>query len=340
VLNPSFPEEDFERLRRQRLVQIQQEKAQPFGMALRVFSQLLYGGEHAYGNPLTGSGTEASVQQMTRESLIDFHGTWFKPNNATLIVVGATTMDEIRPKLERLFRDWQPGDVPQKNLATVEHQPGAAVYIMDRPGAVQSVIFAGHVAPPKANPNEIAVETMNTILGGDFSSRINMNLREDKHWSYGAGSFMWDARGQRPFLVYAPVQSDKTKESIAELAGELQGALGGRPFTAEELEFAKNTKTLTLPGSWETAGAVAGSIGEIVRFGLDDGYFETYAGEVRALSLGQIQEAADIVVHPDNVVWVVVGDREQIEAGIRQLGIGPMYLIDADGNVLSELGTN
>jgi zinc protease len=340
VLNPSFPEEDFERLQRQRMVQIQQEKAQPFGMALRVFSQLLYGGDHAYGNPLTGSGTEASVQQMTRESLVEFHETWFKPNNATLIVVGATTMDEIRPKLERLFRDWQPGDVPQKNLATVAHQPGAAVYIMDRPGAIQSVIFGGHVAPPKANPNEIAVETMNTILGGDFSSRINMNLREDKHWSYGAGSFMWDARGQRPFLVYAPVQSDKTKESVAELAGELQGALGGRPFTAEELEFAKNTKTLTLPGSWETAGSVAGSIGEIVRFGLDDRYFDTYAGEVRALSLGQIQEAADIVVHPDNVVWVVVGDREKIESGIRELGIGPMYLIDADGNVLSELGTN
>ena len=340
VLNPSFPEEDFERLRRQRLVQIQQEKAQPFGMALRVFSQLLYGGEHAYGNPLTGSGTEASVQQMTRENLVEYHETWFKPNNATLIVVGATTMDEIRPKLERLFRDWQPGDVPQKNLATVQHQPGSAVYIMDRPGAIQSVIFAGHVAPPKANPNEIAVETMNTILGGDFSSRINMNLREDKHWSYGAGSFMWDARGQRPFLVYAPVQSDKTKESIAELAGELQGALGSRPFTAEELEFAKNTQTLTLPGSWETAGAVAGSIGEIVRFGLDDRYFETYASEVRGLSVGQIQEAAEIVVHPDNVVWVVVGDREKIEAGIRQLGIGPMYLIDADGNVLSELGTN
>ncbi len=340
VLNPSFPEEDFERLRRQRLVQIQQEKAQPFGMALRVFSQLLYGGEHAYGNPLTGSGTEASVQQMTRENLVEYHETWFKPNNATLIVVGATTMDEIRPQLERLFRDWQPGDVPQKNLATVQHQPGSAVYIMDRPGAIQSVIFAGHVAPPKANPNEIAVETMNTILGGDFSSRINMNLREDKHWSYGAGSFMWDARGQRPFLVYAPVQSDKTKESIAELAGELQGVLGDRPFTVEELEFAKNTKTLTLPGSWETAGAVAGSIGEIVRFGLDDRYFETYAGEVRGLNLGQIQEAAEIVVHPDNVVWVVVGDREKIEAGIRQLGIGPMYLIDADGNVLSELGTN
>ena len=149
-----------------------------------------------------------------------------------------------------------------------------------------------------------------------------------------------EARGQRPFLVYAPVQSDKTKESIAELAGELQGVLGGRPFTVEELEFAKNTKTLTLPGSWETAGAVAGSIGEIVRFGLDDRYFETYAGEVRALSVGQVQEAAEIVVHPDNVVWVVVGDREKIEAGIRQLGIGPMYLIDADGNVLSELGTN
>jgi len=339
VLNPSFPEEDFRRLQRQRIAQIRQEKVQPFGMALRVFPALLYGEGHAYGSPMTGSGTEESVQQMTREDLQQFHGTWFRPNNATLVVVGATTLSEIRPLLERRFRDWTRGDVPQKNLATVQQRPSSSVYIMDRPGAIQSVIFAGHVAPPKANDMEIPIEVMNTILGGDFSSRINMNLREDKHWSYGAGSIVWDARGQRPFIVYAPVQSDKTKESLAEIVTEIQGTQGGRPFTDAELAFAKNTRTLTLPGSWETANAVAGSIADIVRFGLDDRYYETYPTRVRALSVGQVQQAAQSMIKPDRMVWVVVGDKQKILAGIRELGLGPMYEIDADGKVMGELGT-
>ncbi len=337
ILNPSFPESDLERLRRQRLAQIQQEKAQPVAMALRVFPRLLYGEGHAYGNPMTGSGTEASVQGIRRDDLVQFHQAWFKPNNATLVVVGATTMDEIRPKLERLFRDWKRGDVAQKNLARVEQKPRAEVYLLDRPGSPQSVIFAGHVAPPQANPDEIAIETMNTILGGDFTSRINMNLREDKHWSYGAASLLWDARGQRPFIVYAPVQTDKTKESLVEVAKELRAILGDRPPTAEELGRAQNSSTLTLPGRWETNNAVAGSIADIVRFGLDDRYFDTYAQQVRALTLADVAGAARTTIQPDRVVWVVVGDREKIEAGVRELNLGPLYEIDADGNVKGQV---
>ncbi|UCF41034.1 MAG: insulinase family protein [Gemmatimonadota bacterium] len=339
VLNPSFPENEFQRLRQMRLAQIRQEKAQPFGMALRTLPRLLYGDGHAYGNPMTGSGTEASIQSMTRDDLTQFHQAWFKPNNATLIVVGATTMDEIQPKLERLFRDWRSGEVPQKNLATVDQKASSAVYIMDRPGAIQSVIFAGHVAPPKANPDEIAIEIMNAVLGGDFSARINMNLREGKHWSYGAGSMFWDAEGQRPFFVYAPVQSDKTKEAMFEIHKELSDIRGPRRATDDELSFAKNSQTLTLPGSWETNIEVAGSITEIVRFGLPEDYFETYPIEVRALSLSDINAAADRVIQPDRLVWVVVGDREQIEPGIRELGFGPIYEIDGDGNVTRELAT-
>jgi zinc protease len=340
ILNPAFPENEFQRLRQMRLAQIQQEKVQPFGMALRTFPKLLYGEGHAYGNPMTGSGTEASVQAMTREDLVRFHQTWFKPNNATLIVVGATSLDEIQPRLERLFRDWRGGDVPQKNLATVEQKASSTVYLMDRPGAIQSVIFAGHVAPPKANPDEIAIEIMNTVLGGDFSARINMNLREDKHWSYGAGSLFWDAEGQRPFFVYAPVQSDKTKEAMFEIHKELSDIQGARRATDEELTFAKNSQTLNLPGSWETNIEVAGSITEIVRFGLPDDYFATYPVAVRALSLSDINAAADGVIHPGRLVWVVVGDREKIEPGIRELGFGPIFEIDGDGNVMRELATN
>ncbi|MFL5532410.1 MAG: M16 family metallopeptidase, partial [Gemmatimonadales bacterium] len=167
VLHPSFPRHDFERLKKQRLAQIQQEKADPVGLALRVFPGLLYGPGHAYANPWTGSGTEESTSRLKREDLIRFHDTWFKPNHATMVVVGATTMGEIRPKLERLFAGWQPGEVPAKSIATVEQQPRPLVYLMDRPGSLQSVIIAGNLAPPKANPNEVAIQTMNGVLGSD-----------------------------------------------------------------------------------------------------------------------------------------------------------------------------
>ncbi|HEX7050325.1 MAG TPA: pitrilysin family protein [Longimicrobiales bacterium] len=331
VLNPSFPQADFERLRKQQLARIQREKTSPLQMALRVFPPLIFGKDHAYGIPFTGSGTEASVQSLSREDLAEFHDTWFKPNHATLVVVGDITLGDLRPKLERLFRDWDAGDIPEKNIARVE-QPAPAVYLIDRPGSIQSVIFAGHLFPPKANPDEIAIETMNNILGGSFTSRINMNLREDKHWSYGASSIVIDARGQRPFFAYAPVQTDKTAESIAELRKELNGLLGARPATAEELAKAKDNQTLTLAGRWETIGAIGNSIEEVVRYGLDDDYWRTYADRVRALDLDDITGAARATLHPDHLVWVVVGDRSKIEEPVRALGLGEIHFIDADGN--------
>ena len=143
ILHPTFPRTDFERLKKQRLAQIQQEKADPVGLALRVFPGLLYGPGHAYANPWTGSGTEESTARIKREDLVRFHQTWFKPNHATLVVVGATTMAEIKPKLERLFASWKPGEVPAKNIATVGQQPRPVVYLIDRPGSLQSVIIAG-----------------------------------------------------------------------------------------------------------------------------------------------------------------------------------------------------
>ncbi len=187
ILNPSFPQQDFLLQQKQQIAAIQREKANPIQMALRVFPLLLYGQGHAYGMPFTGSGTEKSVAALTREDLAKFQQTWFKPNNATIIVVGDTTLAEIQPKLEKLFASWKQGDVPKKNISDVKMAGSQTVYLVDKPGAIQSIIFAGHVAPPKANPDEIAIETMNNILGGTFISRINMNLREDKHWSYDQG---------------------------------------------------------------------------------------------------------------------------------------------------------
>jgi zinc protease len=173
---------------------------------------------------------------------------------------------------------------------------------------------------------------MNTVLGGQFISRVNMNLREDKHWSYGAGTLFWDARGPRPFLGYAPVQPDKTRESVQELLKEMRGIRGERPVTADELQAAQNGLTLSLPGQWETSGAVLGSLAEIVRFGFDDRYYDGYAAKVRGTSLADVGAAAT-VIQPEKLVWVIAGDRAKIEAGLRELGLGEVRTIDADGNV-------
>ena len=335
ILHPSFPQADFQRQQRQRLARIQREKVQPVSMALRVFPGLLYGAGHAYGNPLTGSGTEQSVSAMTRDDLVRFHRTWFKPNHATLVVVGDVSLREIQPALTRLFSRWQSGDVPQKNVGTVADQPRPLVYILDRPGSEQSVILAADLAAPKANPHEYAIEAMTSLLGGQFTSRVNMNLREGKHWSYGAFTFVWDARGQRPFIAYAPVQTDKTKESMIEVDRELRGILGPRPVTADELAKAQANLTLTLPGSWETMGAVQGSLEQMVTFGLEDRYFETYAQRVRALTVEDATTAAQEAIRPDHLVWVVVGDRAKIEAGIRELNWGEIRFLDADGKPLA-----
>src|SRR5581483_5782078 len=299
ILNPSFPEADFRRQQKQQIAAIQREKATPFQMGLRVLPRLIYGERHAYSNPLTGSGTEAGVAKLTREDLEKFHQTWFKPNHSTLVVVGDTTMPELRPKLEKLFAPWKPGETPRKNLGTVEPPAKPVIYLLDKPGALQSVIMAGEVAPPTNNADEIAIEMMNSILGGNFGARINMNLREDKHWAYGAQSMFIDARGQRPFIVFAPVQTDKTKESLLEIDKELKGIVGDRPATGQELEKAKANETLRLPGSRETMSAVGSSILELVQFGLPDDYYQTYAGKVRALSTDDVERAAKRVVHPD-----------------------------------------
>jgi zinc protease len=335
ILNPAFPQADFQRQQRQRLARIQREKVQPVQMALRVFPQLLYGTNHAYSNPLTGSGTEESVSRITRDDLVRFHRTWFKPNHATLVIVGDVSLAEIQPKLTRLFSRWQAGDVPQKNIGTVADRPRPLVYILDRPGSDQSVILAADLAAPKANAHEYAIEAMTSLLGGQFTSRVNMNLRENKHWSYGAFTFVWDARGQRPFIAYAPVQTDKTKESMIEVDRELRAILGPRPVTADELAKAQANLTLTLPGNWETMGAVLGSLVDIAVFGLDDRYFDTYAQRVRSLTIQDATTAAQETIRPDHLVWVVVGDRSKIETGIRELNFGEIRFLDADGKPLA-----
>jgi zinc protease len=333
-LNPSFPQKELDRLRKVKLARIKQEKTQPISIALRIIPALLYGKGHAYSLPLTGSGTEESVSRITRDSLVEYHRTWFKPNNATIIIVGDTTMKEIKPKLEKLFKNWRPGDLPTKNIDNVNIPDKERIYIIDRPDAVQSIIFAANIAPPAGQGNEIAIETMNEIIGGSFTSRINMNLRENKHWTYGARSLLISTKGQRLFITYAPVQTDKTVESIAEIKRELVEYLSEKPATNEELSKVKDNNTFSLPGRWETANAVLRDIEEIVTYDLPDNYWDTYADNVRSLSLDQIAESANDVIKPHNLVWVVVGDREKIEPRINELGLDEIIHLDVDGNYL------
>ena len=330
VMNPIFPESDFRRQQRLQLSSIEREKATPVQMGLRVLPGLIYGKGHAYAEPFTGTGTPDSVSKLTRDDLLKFHATWFKPNHSTLVVVGDTTLAELRPELEKAFAAWKPGDTPKKSIPKVAPPAKPVVYLVDRPGSQQSLILAGNAAPPTNNPDEIPIVAMNDILGADFGARINMNLREDKHWSYGAQTLLIGAVGQRPFLVYAPVQTDKTKESLEELSKELRGIRGDRPATAAELTRIKNSETLRLPGSRETIGQVAGSIEELVEYGLPDNYYDTYASKIREVSLAEVAKAASEVVEPDHMVWVVVGDRAKIEEGVRALGLGEVKVLNPE----------
>ena len=222
--------------------------------------------------------------KISRDDLVKFHRTWFKPNHATLIVVGAHHDGRDPAEAGAALRRLEAGRRPdEEHRAPSPPQPHPTVYLLDRPGAIQSVLLAGNVAPPKANPDEPAIETMNAVLGGDFISRINMNLREDKHWSYGAFSFIRDARGQRPFIAYAPVQTDKTKEAIVELQKELRGILGDRPVDGRRAGAGEGLAHADAAGVLGDHGRRRGqSSANIVTFGLDDRYFDTYADRVRA----------------------------------------------------------
>ena len=332
IQNPSFPEKELERLRLQLLTAITREQQSPLAMAQRVLPQLLYGKDHAYGNPRTGSGTTESVTNITLDEIKDFHATWFKANHSTMIVVGDTHLEEILPKLEKSFGKWNQGDIPQKNIATVAGAKNLSLYLVDRPGSEQSILFSAQLARPKANPDEIAIGAMNDIIGGMSTSRINMNLREDKGWSYGAQTGLFSAKGQRIFFVYSSVQTDKTRESIEEVMKELRKFVGDAPATQEELEKSVANSTLSLSGRWESAGAVMGSISQIVQYGLNDNYYNEYAGKVKALTVEEVRDISAKVINPETMTWVIVGDRSVIEPELEKLGFGQIHLIDADGN--------
>jgi zinc protease len=336
LLNPTFPPTELARLKALSLAAIQQQKSQPRGIASRLFPRLLYGEGHAYSNPFSGIGSEDSVRSMSVEEVRAFYRRWVRPDNATLLIVGDTTLKQIEPMLEQRLAAWKaPAEaLPTKQLAAVALQAKPRIFLVNRTGAEQSLLFAVHLAPPRSDPDNIAFETVNTVLGGSFISRLNMNLRQDKHWSYGAGSSLIDAKGQRVFVVSSMVQTDKTAESMQETVKELRGLAGAHQATDTEIRFAKDTLVLTLPGSNETSTEVANSYADILTYGLPDSYLNDFVGKVDSLTAAQLQAAAGKLIHPEALTWIVVGDLAAIEPAIRKLDLGEVQVLDADGNVL------
>jgi len=334
LLHPAYAQNELDRLKKDQLAAIQREKTNPNTMALRVIPSLVYGKGHAYALPLTGTGTEEAVARIGRADLVKYHQAWFKPNNATMLVVGDTTLAEIKPLLEKAFGGWKAGEAPKKNLAQVSPPEKPLVYLMDKPGALQSVIYAVQLAPPRNSPDALPLQVVNNIFGGTFGSRINMNLREDKHWSYGVRASLPAALGQRMYLSSSPVQTDKTREALQELVKEYGDIAGAKPITAAELADAQTNETLNLPGSFETAGQLAGAYSAILQYKLPQNYYNSYTSTVLGLTPERVNALAAKTITPDKLVWVVVGDMAKVEQGVRALNLGEVRKIDADGKPL------
>ncbi len=330
VLNPAFPRNQFSIEKQSRISQIAQEKASPNPLALRVMPAILYGANHAYGKP--ASGSEQTVQSITREDLMKWHADWFKPGSSTIIVTGDTTLAQVVPMLEASFGNWTAGNAPKKNLTTVAKTPGKKIYLLDRPGASQSTILAAHVSEPSGQTEDLAAQPVFQNFGGMATSRLNRNLRLDKHWSYGTSGQLRDSRGQRAFLVLAPVQTDKTKESMIEVKKEIADVAGNRPVSGEEFESIMRNMTLRLPGRFETLSALEAAAIDLVNYNLPDNYWSNYGASMRGLTEAQLANAAKKFVRPDEIIWIIVGDLEKVEKGIRELGYGEVIKLDSDGN--------
>ncbi len=331
LLNPVFPEKDLARLKKEQLLTIKQEQSEPFGMALRILPKLIYGEGHAYSNPFSGSGTEESVESINRADIVKFHQTWLAPNSSTLIVVGDITATELKTKLEGKLNSWKQKQVPVKNIGNAKAPDKKMVFVIDKPDALQSILMAGQLAPTGQSNDWVNMDMMNRILGGEFTSRINMNLREDKHWSYGAGSVMLDTKGQSMFVGYAPVQTDKSAESATEMKKEMENFIGAKPATQEEFSKVQSNAVMQLPGGWETNGAVVAALEEQVKYNRGKDYWPNYANKVRSLTLKDIQAAATKVIQPGQMTWLIVGDRKKIEKNIRDLNLGEVHFINTEG---------
>lgn len=328
LLNPTFPDDELDRQRKIYLGRIQQEAKDPTISAFKLYLRTLYGPNHPYGQPYTGSGTETSIRAIRRDDLVQYYRDNYVPNNAAVAIAGDITMQQAKQKLEALFVNWKPGKTSQTEVPTPRPIEKTKIYLVDRPGAAQSVVVMGHLAMRRRDPDFVALDVMNNILGGQFQSRINLNLREDKGYTYGAGSFIMSMRGVGPFVSYASVQTQNTRESILELLKEIKDIEDSRPITPSELEDSKDNIIKGVPQNFQSYSSIAGQLGQIFVYELPEDEWTRYIHQVRDITIQEATEAAKRYLHPDALLIVVVGDQKKIESGIRELNLGEITYLN------------
>jgi predicted Zn-dependent peptidase len=329
LLHAAFPETEWDRVKKTHLTALLQQQDEPGTVASKVFNQLTFGSSHPFGRP--SDGTEASVQSVTVDDLRAFYTAHYRPNNATLLVVGDITMKELEPVINERFSSWE-----SRNLSAVSIPPSTQpertrIFLVDKPDAAQSEIRIGHVGVRRNTDDYFALTVLNTILGGQFSSRVNMNLRESKGYTYGArtGFTMWKEAG--PFIASAAVKTAVTDSSVIEFMKELR-RIRDEDVTVEELEFARNSLIRREPQKFETPGQIAGQLAAVVIYDLPDDYFQTYVQKFQSISVADIRRVAGKYLNPSTMNIVIVGDVAAVRDGLEKLGYGQVSLLRSDGN--------
>ncbi|MBS1794295.1 MAG: insulinase family protein [Acidobacteria bacterium] len=333
VVNPSFPANEMETQRRRLMTSFIQRKANATAVAGVVYSRVLYG-DQIYGRQL--SGDEKSVKALTRDDLVNFYNTYYRPNGSTLIVAGDVETKTLLPKLEKAFANWK-GEAPAANGKAGGEKMAAkpGIYLVDKPGAPQSSVSIGQVGVERSNPDYFALQVMNSILGGGGTARLFMNLREDKGYTYGAYSRFVYRRGAGPFSASGEIQTGSTKEAVIEFMKELNGIRGARAVTPAELEVNKQSLIRRYPGGFETVGQISNQLSNLVVYGLPDTYFNDYIGKINAVTIDDVNRVANKYLDPSKMAIVIVGDRKTIEPGLKELGY-PITILDTDGNPVAE----
>ena len=324
--HPTFPGDELERVRQQRLTALLQARDDPATIAAVAFSRILYGAAR-YGTMTIG--TAATIKSFTPEDLRSFYSSAFRPQNAALVAVGDVAADTVMPLLEKTFGGWKGSgaSAPAAPPAVAEPQK-RTVYLIDKPGAAQSQIRIGWIGVPRSTPDFFPIEVMNTILGGSFTSRLNNNLREQHGYAYGAGSGFDMRLSAGPFAASAAVQSDKTGDALKEFFNEFNGIL--KPVPSDELARAKNYIALRYPGAFETTGGMSRQLENLLVYHLPDDYLTTYVEHIQAVTEADVQRVAEKYIQPDRFVVVVVGDLKSIEAPVRALNLGEVKVLKLD----------
>lgn len=328
IVHPTFPEKEFERIRQQRLTALLQQKDRPPAIASLAFNRIIYGDEHPYGT--NAGGTESSITQMKREDLVKFYQSYYRPNNATLIVVGDVTLPEIVQKLDPLLAEWKAEKIPAVHFPPVKRIETRKVYLIDKPGAAQSEIRIGYPAVARNTPDFFALSLLNRALGGQFTSRLNMNLREKHGYTYGARSAFTYNKQPGPFVASSGVITAKTDSSVREFLYEI-GRTWKEGITAEELEFVKKGYSGNFALTFETPRQIAGALQNIVLYNLPENYYETFLENINKVTLADVRKAAQKYLDPSTMAIVIVGDLKAIKEGLEKMHLGEMVVCDVHG---------